>query len=205
MARPSKNILSTRLIARAALALVESEGDFTIPGIAAALKVNASSLYHHLPGGRVEIVHRMREELYARIDLDPLRDASTPPRARLRMWMQEVRAALAKVPAVIRVLVTAPVQDARTLELYETLFVILRDAGVPEQHRLTFATMVDAVVLGSAIDAGSPAPLWRPGDLPVPELRSIAPADDEHRAVRGFELAVDTVVDAVMNSAATAG
>jgi AcrR family transcriptional regulator len=200
MARPSKNILSSRAIARAALTLVERTGDFTIPGIAALLKVNPSSLYHHLPGGRAAIVHRMREELYAEIDVAALEDEAVPAEERLRTWMRATRAALAQVPASVPVLVASPVQDARTLQIYEALFVILRDGGVPPERRVAFSAMVDLVVLGSAIDALSPTPLWRPGDE-TPELQGSAlEGDDEARASRGFDLAVETVVAALRSS-----
>lgn len=201
MARPSKNILSSTAIARAALTLVARNGDFTIPGVAALLNVNPSSLYHHLPGGRSAIVHRMREELYADIDVAALEDEDVPADERLRLWMRAVRAALARVPASVAVLVASPVQDARTLQIYEALFVILRDAGVPPERRMAFSAMVDLVVLGSALDAGSPAPLWRP-DESTPELAAAAAdGDDEHRATRGFDLAVETVVHAVSQAA----
>ena len=216
MPRPSKNILSTSTIARAALKLVETKGDFTIPGVAAALKVNPSSLYHHLPGGRSEIVHRMREELYARIDLAPLVDACVSPLDRLRTWMRQVRAALANAPSVVTVLVASPVQDPRTLEIYETLFVILRDAGVPADDRVAFSAMIDAVVLGSAIDAGSPVPLWRPAPVPdssdarptppLSELVGVAAAgDDPSRVQKGLDLAIEMVVTAVDSAARAAG
>ncbi|MGZ0712635.1 TetR/AcrR family transcriptional regulator (plasmid) [Coraliomargarita sp. W4R53] len=198
MARPSQNILSTSAIVHAALALVEKNGDFTIPGIAKALKVNPSSLYHHVPGGRPAIVSLVREELYARIALAPLLDAEIPASDRLRSWMRQVRHALATAPSVVTMLVTAPVQDARTLEIYEALFLILRDTGVPSEQRVTFSAMIDAVVLGSALDARSPVPLWRPGGLDVPELRAIAgPDDDTTRAARGLDLAIEVIIGAV--------
>ncbi len=96
------------------------------------------------------------------------------------------------------VLVGAPVEDARTLEIYEALFVILRDAGVPVEQRVACSAMVDAVVLGSAMDAASPVPLWRSEGHDLPELRTVAAArDDERRALSGFELGVEAVVAAV--------
>ena len=101
----------------------------------------------------------MREELYAGIDLGPALDDAVAPLDRLRLWMRAYRAATARVPAVVPVLVGAPVEDLRTLEIYEALFVILRDAGVPVEQRVACSAMVDALVLGSAVDAGSPAPL----------------------------------------------
>ncbi|WP_413317167.1 TetR/AcrR family transcriptional regulator [Agrococcus sp. 1P02AA] len=206
MARPKHSILSAELIAGAALRLVAKHGDFTIPGIAAALGVHPSSLYHHLPGGRLAIVHRMREELYAGIDLGPALDESTEPLERLRLWMRAYRAATARVPAVVPVLVGAPVEDRRTLEIYEALFAILRDAGVPAEQRVACSAMVDALVLGSAVDAGSPAPLWRSdGYDGLPELRAVAAAsDDAERAPAGFALGVEAVVAAVSRLAAAA-
>lgn len=205
MARPKHSILSPKLIAGAALRLVAKHGDFTIPGVAAALGVHPSSLYHHLPGGRLAIVHRMREELYAGIDLGPALDDSVAPLDRLRLWMRAYRAATARVPAVVPVLVGAPVEDVRTLEIYEALFVILRDAGVPVEQRVACSAMVDALVLGSAVDAGSPAPLWRSDGFDLPELREVAAAgDDEDRAPAGFELGVEAVVAAVSELAAPA-
>lgn len=205
MARPKHSILSPQLIAGAALRLVAKHGDFTIPGIAAALHVHPSSLYHHLPGGRLAIVHRMREELYGSIDLGPALDTSEAPLERLRLWMRAYRAATARVPAVVPVLVGAPVEDFRTLEIYEALFVILRDAGVPVEQRVACSAMVDALVLGSAVDAGSPAPLWRIDGHELPELRAVAAAgDDAERAPAGFELGVEAVVAAVQTLAAPA-
>ena len=202
MARPKHRILSPQLIAGAALRLVSKHGDFTIPGVAAALGVHPSSLYHHLPGGRAAIVHRMREELYGSIDLGPALDTSVAPLERLRLWMRAYRAATARVPAVVPVLVGAPVEDARTLEIYEALFVILRDAGVPVEQRVACSAMVDALVLGSAVDAGSPAPLWRSQGHELPELREVAAArDDADRAPAGFELGVEAVVAAVASLA----
>lgn len=204
MARPKQRILSPRIIAVAALEMVAEHRDFTIPGVAAALRVHPSSLYHHLPGGRRAIVDRMREELYAEIDLEPLRDPATPPLERLAAWMRAYRAATARVPAVVPVLVGAPVDDLRTLDVYDTLFAILRDAGVPAELRVDCSAAVDAVALGSAIDAASPAPLWRPGEAEVPELRAVGEHDDAGRAARGFEVAIAMVVAGVERIASAA-
>ena len=55
MARPSTPKLSPGSIAKAALKLVDGSGEFTIPQLAAALKVRPSSLYNHV-GGKGEIV-----------------------------------------------------------------------------------------------------------------------------------------------------
>ena len=197
MARPTTRLLSPSIIADAALRLVAKHGEFTIPGLAAALDVHPSSLYHHLPGGRRAIVHRMRERLYESIDLGPARDQSRSPLDRLRQWMRAYREATAAVPVAVAVLVGASVEDDCTLQLYEALFVILREAGVPADRRVACSAMIDAVVLGSAIDAASPVPLWRGVDERYAELRSVAVHDDRGRAHAGFDLAVEAVVSAV--------
>ena len=48
MARPSKPKLSTTAIAEAALQLVDAQGELTLPQLAKALSVSASSLYNHV-------------------------------------------------------------------------------------------------------------------------------------------------------------
>jgi len=198
VARPRQQLLSPEIIADAAMRLVAKNGDFTIPGVAAALGVHPSSLYHHLPGGRLAIVHQMRQRLYSALDLGSSMDSSRPALDRLRQWMRAYRSATAQVPEAVTVLVGAQVEDRPTLEIYEALFVILRDAGVPREQRVAASAMIDAVVLGSAVDAGSPVPLWRIGAEDLPELRDVAATDDdERRNESGFELAVDAVVVAV--------
>lgn len=198
MARPKTQRLSPQIIGDAALRLVAKHGDFTIPGLAASLRVNPSSLYHHLPGGRMAIVHQMRERLYANIDLGAAIDETQPPLDRLRHWMRAYRAATATVPMAVPVLVGAKVEDAQTLDIYEALFVILKDAGVPALQRVACSAMIDAIVLGSAVDAGSPVPLWHLDHRDLPELREVAAAaDNQHRPDQGFELAVEAAVAAI--------
>lgn len=202
MARPSTNILSRARIARAALARVRRTGAFTIPGIAADLGVHPSSLYHHVRG-RAEIVHLMREELYAAIDLAPSRDESVPWQDRLERWMRSYRAATSQAPDVVPLLVGSSVEDARTLEIYDALFSILAAAGVAAPDRIAVSAMVDAVVLGSSVDAASPTPLWTVGDAPVPAMRAAidaaAPVD---RVEAGLELAIAAVIAALERHAA---
>ncbi|MDZ8201272.1 hypothetical protein RZO50_07085 [Microbacterium sp. SSW1-59] len=76
---------------------------------------------------------------------------------------------------------------------------------------MAFSAMIDAVVLGSAIDAASPAPLWRPTPAPdssealtaypLSELVGVAaPGDDRSRVQKGLDLAVETVVAAIASA-----
>ena len=59
MARPSAPILSAENIAKAALALMDATGEFTISAVAERLGVRPSSLYKHV-SGRHDIVEGIR-------------------------------------------------------------------------------------------------------------------------------------------------
>lgn len=205
MPRPAQNILSQQIIAETALALVEREGDFTIPGIARELEVNPSSLYHHVRGGRDQIVDLMRAELYARIDLAPFSDPGRPWRDRFAEWVRTYRAAMAVFPAAMPVLVRKPVDDETTLELYEAAFRLLDEAGIGAEQQVDVATTLDILVLGSALDSMAPVPLWRTGDAEVPILsRAAQRGDDTRRSTRGLELAVEALADFILRLGATA-
>jgi AcrR family transcriptional regulator len=67
MARPLTPKLSPELIARAALAMVDAHGEFTVPALAKQLKVSPSSLYNHVEG-KGDIIELMRGTAVAQID-----------------------------------------------------------------------------------------------------------------------------------------
>ena len=70
LGRPRTPLLSTERITKAALDLVCSAGDFTMPGIAQKLKVRPSSLYNHVRG-RDEVVELLREHAMSEVALPP--------------------------------------------------------------------------------------------------------------------------------------
>lgn len=198
MARPSKNILSPSIIAEAALRMVEREHDFTIPGIAAELGVNPSSLYHHVKGGRGEIINLMREALYGRIDLSEATAKGLPWQDRMRSWIRSYRSSMAALPAAMPLLAASPVDDLPTLRIYEVAFAILDEIGIPTERQVDVVSMLDAIVLGSALDRGAPVPVWQPGNYDVPLLRRAAmTGDDDERTDRGLELAINGAVSTI--------
>lgn len=194
MARPKKNILSPQIIAETALKLVDRTHDFTIPGIAAELGVNPSSLYHHVAGGKAEIIKLMRRALYEQIDLSQLTDPGLPWQDRLIHWIRSYRDASAQVPAALPLLIGATVDDSLTLQIYEVLFTILDQAGVDHRQQLAVAAMLDAIVIGSAIDAASPDPLWSAGEE-LPRLVALTDPEAMTRRTRdGLGLAITAAV-----------
>ncbi|SFV23932.1 TetR/AcrR family transcriptional regulator [Micrococcus terreus] len=195
MARPTQSLLSRELIVRTALDMVRREHQFTVPGLATRLKVHPSSLYHHVPGGRGEIVDLMRKELYAGIDLDRLTDSEIPWEVRLQDWTHSYRLATAGAPWLVPVVVGQPVEDAPTQAIYEALFALLDESGLPESKWMAAATMFDVIVLGSALDASSPVPLWQNVDSEFSRLSGpMAAHDTEERKIDGFAVAVDAAI-----------
>ncbi len=195
MARPLQKILSRERIVRTALDMLRRGREFTIPALAAELKVHPSSLYHHIPGGRDEIVDLMRAELYAGIDLESLSDHGMPWEQRLRGWAHAYRQATAGAPWLLPVVVGQPVDDRPTQAIYEVLFALLEEAGLPEDEWMAAATMLDVIVLGSALDASSPVPLWQNVAPEFTRLTGpVASRDTETRKLDGFAMAVDAAL-----------
>lgn len=204
MPRPARNILSPRIIAEAALEIVEREGDFTIPGIAKQLGVNASSLYHHVKGGKNEIIDLMRAVLYERIDLEPFSAADRDWRERFGEWVRAYRASMAIFPGALPLLVRKPVDDETTLKLYNAAFDLLREAGIREEDQVDVLTLLDILVLGSALDSMAPTPLWVPGGNEVPTLtRAARHGDDPERSLRGLEIAIAATAEHILRLGAS--
>jgi AcrR family transcriptional regulator len=195
MVRPRTQLLSRDIILDAALELIRKEHDFTILGIGRHLGVNPSSLYHHLKGGRDEIINGLRERLYDKIDLASLRTGPSPWQTRIQHWVRSYRDAVAHYPAAIPILIGRLVDDAPTLAVYETLAAILAEAGVPESKQVGIIAMLDAVVFGSAIDAGSPEPLWSTTSDRQPHLhRAVAQSGTSNRVALGLDMGIGASV-----------
>lgn len=205
MARPRTRLLSRDIILDAALELIDRHHDFTIQGIGKHLGVNPSSLYHHLSGGRDEIINALRERFYRKISLDGLRDADRPWQERVEHWIRSYREAVAQYPAAILLLMGRMVDDRPTLAVYETLVALLAEAGVPARQRIAVVSMLDAVVFGSAADAVSPDPLWFTTPLSQPALHeAVAAATPSARVAEGLTLAIQASVAWIETLAARA-
>ncbi|MFE4230116.1 TetR/AcrR family transcriptional regulator [Arthrobacter sp. NPDC056886] len=195
MARPRTQLLSREIILDAALELIDQHQDFTILGIGKHLGVNPSSLYHHLSGGKDEIVNSLRERFYRSIDVKSMKDSRTSWQSRIERWVRTYREAVAQYPAAIPLLIGRVVDDSPTLTVYEALAALLFEAGVPARSQLGIIAMLDALVFGSAIDAGSPEPLWVPTPDGQPKLRAaVASSDAADRVADGLTFGIEAAV-----------
>ncbi len=202
MPRPRTQLLSRDIILDAALELIGKHHDFTILGIGKHLGVNPSSLYHHLSGGKDEIVNSLRERFYRNIDLAALRDPRVPWQSRIESWVRSYRAAVAQYPAAIPILIGRIVDDRPTLAIYEAIAALLAEARVPLGSQVGVIAMLDSVVFGSAIDAGSPVPLWDPTADTQPRLHAaIAASDDSARVAAGLTFGIQAAIMLVQSLA----
>ncbi|BBX87459.1 TetR/AcrR family transcriptional regulator C-terminal domain-containing protein [Mycolicibacterium aubagnense] len=168
MGRPSKPLLSADRIAGAAMDLVNKTGGFTVPELARALKVSPSSLYNHV-AGREQIVELLRERAMS--------DVALPADDPLRPWtdvvadiMRSYRQSYARYPRLIPLLTSHAVNSDHALTMYNVLAVAFGRAGFDPADTLRAITLIDAFVLGSALDVAAPDEPWQPGAEVSPEF-----------------------------------
>eukprot|EP01133_Synstelium_polycarpum_P021595 gene21595-25934_t len=167
MPRPSQRLLSPAIITEAAIESVDESGDFTMPGLAARLKVRPSSLYNHV-SGRAEIVELMRAKLMAGIDVE---SASGTWSETVAALAAEYRRSYAAHPRLIPLFTAQTVQAGVAFTLYNALAQAFDDGGFDPTETLHAITTVDSFVLGSALDLAAPDVQWarrwqHPGKIP---------------------------------------
>ena len=168
MARPSKPKLSPDAIAAAALALVDKHGEFTLPQLAKALSVTASSIYNHV-SGKDEIIELMRGRAMSAISLEG--GASGDWQQTVRQIATSYWESYSKHPRLIPLLTSHTVRDRTTLRVYDALAETLAQAGFPPADRLQAITIIDSFVLGSALDAAAPEIVWEADDASSQEFK----------------------------------
>lgn len=189
MGRPTKALLDLERIGATALALVDAQGDFSVPQIARRLGVQTASVYHHVEG-RAGIVELLRARVAADVDTTTL-DLRPWDRA-LDAWARSYRAAFAAHPRAIPLLTTSKVAAPEALAQYERAVALLLEAGFPENAVMILISALDNIVLGSALDLAAPETMWEPapnGSTPL-LAKALATIDNGRRADAAFELAL---------------
>jgi AcrR family transcriptional regulator len=166
MGRPRVAILSSDLIAGAAMDLVGTTGGFTIPELARTLKVSPSSLYNHV-SGREQIVELLREKAMSEVRLP---DLSGPWPEVLAAIVRSYYRSYARYPRLIPLMTAYPVGSHQAVVMYDALAVTLAGAGFNPEDTLRIITLIDSFVLGSALDAAAPTAPWGDGPEAGPEL-----------------------------------
>lgn len=205
MGRPRVALLDRDKITAAALALVDRDGDFTMPGLAKHLGVQVSSVYHHVPGGRAELIELVRVHATKRIDGSAFDEV--PWDEAFPVWARSFLDAFSAHPTAIRLLATEPVRDPSLVAVYGAVASGLRRAGFPVDQILAIITAAENLFLGAALDSVAPEVMVNVGVGEVSDdLRAVlaaAPAGRE-RAGQAFEVGLAVFIDGLRTKLADA-
>ncbi|MDI6100268.1 TetR/AcrR family transcriptional regulator C-terminal domain-containing protein [Actinoplanes sp. NEAU-A12] len=195
MARPATPKLSVEKIAGAALAIVDSKGDFTLGEVAAALSVRPSSIYNHVTG-RTEIIEAMRALIFTE---DPAAALPHDWDDALRALLRRYRDAFARHPRLIPMLTAHTVSSPDVVHMYDDIATVLHSAGIPTAQLLDVITVLDSFVIGSALDIAAPDQVWDPTHARTPVLVAAieAAGQGRERADRAFELGLGLILGAL--------
>lgn len=166
MGRPKVALLSSDLIATAAMDLVGTTGGFTIPELARKLKVSPSSLYNHV-SGREQIIEMLRDKAMSEVRLP---DLTGPWIGVVGDIARSYYRSYSRYPRLIPLMTAYPVGSHQAVAMYNALAVTLTGAGFNAEDTLRIITLIDSFVLGSALDAAAPAEPWGNGPDAGPEL-----------------------------------
>jgi len=154
-------VLTQDQVVAAALALVDAGGTdaLSMRAAAAELGVAPNALYTYFPT-RAALVAALIEQVLAEVDGGPL---GSDWRAGVRGIASALRAALARHPGMVPLMVAGPMFGPQALGLGERVLALLVDAGFPPDDAARVLYTVLAYVLGfAAMDAAElpdgPAP-----------------------------------------------
>lgn len=151
MARPSQNLLSRALIARAALDLLDEQGveALKMRTIADRLGVRGASLYHHV-ASKEDLLDAVAELINDEIDLGPL---TTPGGAEgICAYAHGYRGVYLRYPHMIPLVARRRVASDRALRGYDALLDALTRSGCSPAEAAEAAAAIDNLVLGSALE-----------------------------------------------------
>lgn len=191
MARPRVALLDRDKITTAALDLIDKDGELTMPGLARHLGVQVSSVYHHIPGGRAELIELVRVLATSRVDGSAF--DTLPWDEAFPIWAQSFLDAFSAHPAAIRLLATEPVRDPSLVAIYNSIASGLRRAGFPDDEILGIITAAEDFFLGAALDSAAPDIMVSVDNAETAtDLQAVVDAAPSNtvRAERAFELGV---------------
>lgn len=205
MGRPRVALLDRGKITAGAMHLVDRDGDFTMPGLARHLGVQVSSVYHHVPGGRAEVIELVRVLATNRIDGSAF--DSLPWDEAFPVWAQSFLDAYSAHPAAIRLLATEPVRDPSLVAVYSSVASGLRRAGFPDGQILAVITAAENFFVGAALDSAAPDTMITAGDDEAADLRAALDAapSGPGRAKQAFELGIQVLIEGLRVQLANAG
>lgn len=163
--RPSAPVLSAEKITAAAMTLIEARGygALTMTALARELRVAPSALYNHVTA-KQDLLRWIQDNLNERIDCSGF--GAEPWDVAVERWARSYRDTYAQHAPLVPVIAVAPITGApHTVEMYEQVAAGLRAGGWPDALIADVIVAVESFVLGSAMDATSPADIFEVADL----------------------------------------
>lgn len=194
MARPRSPLLTTELIAQAALELIDSGEPFGVNALARRLGVRPSSLYNHV-SGRDEIIELTRG-LLARTYAFTATEG--PWEEAVETYLRTERRMYTEHPNLLPLIATLTVTDETAIAAYDGVATTLVNAGFPDEDVLVVMQLLDAFALGSGLDYAAPDDTWRPRGETAHLGRLLATAaPGRERSDRAFDLGIRVLVAAL--------
>ncbi|UGY93987.1 TetR/AcrR family transcriptional regulator [Streptomyces gobiensis] len=202
MARPSQARLSPRIIARAALEILDTEGHqaLTMRALAQRLGVRGASLYHHVPS-KEEVLDAASQLINEEIDLSPLERPHW--REGIAEYARGYRQVYLRHPNVIPLVARRRVEAEKALRGYDALLATLMRGGCGPATAAEAAAAIDNLVLGSALETftagfARPPEAYRPGYPALADSLMGAAGHESGLAGlddRGFERGLASILD----------
>ncbi len=198
--------LSRDRIARAALDLIARKGleGLTMRALGAKLKVEAMSLYHHVPS-RDGVLDLVMDLLVAEVEIPS--EGPWPDRIRKTAWSH--REAALRHPHAWPLLLTRPYTTEAQLAYCDRLCALVGEAGLdPQGTALLFRLVghyLDGALLYTALGPGrvhDPAPPPAPVDPErFPALARVGPHLRRQLADAHFEFGLERIIEACVRAA----
>ncbi|WP_232660285.1 TetR/AcrR family transcriptional regulator [Pseudonocardia sp. TRM90224] len=200
MGRRTDLALSRESIARAALAILDEGGAaaVTLRNIATRLGVRSPSLYNHVTS-KDDILDAVTELIGREIDESPLADPDL--RRGLTGFARSYRQAFRQHPDALAVIAQRAVETDVALAAYDTAIGRLQREGWHPVAAFETMAALEYIVLGSALVPFTRGFIRSPAEYAdrYPALaRSLSAAELDAVDDRGFELALDLFLDALI-------
>jgi AcrR family transcriptional regulator len=192
--RPRSPLLSRRLVAETALALIDADGleALTMRALARRLGVEAASIYHHF-ASRDDVLDEAIGLINETVPL-PARNGNGAWQAELAAFARGYHDAFAAHPEMVAVAMRRPITTPAALRIYDYESAVLLDAGFTPERASTILAALDHLVLGSALEAfaagfDQPAAAYGPAHAQL--VRVLEGNDPVTLPARSFELGLE--------------
>ena len=210
-ARGAKAALNRRVIAEAALTLIDRDGleALSMRQLGAMLGVEAMALYHHFQN-KGELLDAVQELLFE--EIEAASPPGPPPMQRLRTMFAGSRHVAIRHPRAYLLVPTRRFRTKAALEFYERLLQVFHDAGLGDEASARYFRVLAGFATGASLaEIGSraqqphatPVILETFADIPnFPRVSAVVPFLQVAKLGRIFDFGLDLIFGAMQGEIA---